>query len=77
MAETLRDRWNRMTPDEKRNLAPSGRACVDCGEPAGTPWGPYWCPYCDDKRIERIDAGMRQIAEGFERRGAKERESRG
>ena len=22
--------------------------------PAGTPWSPYWCPDCDDRRIGRI-----------------------
>lgn len=65
-AETLRDRWNRMTLDEKRALAPSGRACVECGEPAGTPWGPFWCPACDDKRMERIDKGLREIGARFD-----------
>lgn len=71
MAETLRDRWNRMTLDEKRKLAPSGRACADCGEPAGTPWSPYWCPDCDDKRIARIDAGMHKIADVIKRQDTK------
>lgn len=59
--ESLRDRWGRMTLTEKQALAPSGRKCVECGKPAGTPWGPYWCPECDDKRIERIDRGFRSL----------------
>lgn len=41
---------------------PSGRRCVDCGEPAGTLWGPYWCPDCDMKRLDRITVGFEAIA---------------
>lgn len=65
--ETLRDQWSRMTLDQKRALAPSGLKCADCGEPAGTPWGPYWCPDCDDKRVARIDKGMNEIQANFDR----------
>ena len=43
---------------------PSGRPCVDCGAPAGTPWGPYWCPDCDVKRLDRITAQLEWLAEG-------------
>jgi Zn finger protein HypA/HybF involved in hydrogenase expression len=42
---------------------PSGRKCVDCGQPAaGTKWGPYWCPDCDKKRLDRITASLEAIA---------------
>ena len=37
---------------------PSGRSCVECGAPAGTPWGPYFCPECDVTRLDRIDANL-------------------
>lgn len=67
MAEALRDRWLKMSREERSALEPSGRKCVDCGEPAGTPWGPFWCPDCDDKRMERIDRGLREIEKGFHR----------
>jgi Zn finger protein HypA/HybF involved in hydrogenase expression len=40
---------------------PSGRKCVDCGKPAGTKWGPYWCPACDQIRLDRITEGMEEI----------------
>lgn len=64
-SESLRDRWLRMSPAERSALAPSGKECVDCGEPAGTPWGPYFCPDCDDKRLDRISASLKQIDAGF------------
>jgi hypothetical protein len=41
---------------------PSGRACVDCGQPAGTLWGPMWCPDCDEKRLNRISALLEAIS---------------
>jgi hypothetical protein len=39
---------------------PSGRACDvrGCQEPAGTLWGPYWCPDHDKQRLERITANL-------------------
>ena len=40
---------------------PSGRACIDCGAPAGTRWGPYWCPDCDSRRLARISAQFDDI----------------
>lgn len=44
---------------------PSGRTCLDCDEPAGTPWGPYWCPDCDVRRLDRISAGFAAIQAEF------------
>jgi len=41
---------------------PSGRKCVDCGAPAGTVWGPYWCMDCDSRRLDRIRAGFEEIS---------------
>ena len=43
---------------------PSGRTCIDCGAPAGTPWGPYWCPACDVERLDRITAQLEDLATG-------------
>ena len=37
---------------------PSGRSCIECGAPAGTWWGPYYCPECDVTRLDRCSAGM-------------------
>lgn len=62
-AETLRDRWMKMTPEERAAVEPSGLACVGCGKPAGTPWSPFWCPDCDDKRIARIDEHLKEIGD--------------
>ena len=47
---------------------PSGRVCVEdgCGEPAGTRWGPCWCPEHDAVRIDRIEAGFAAVAAEFE-----------
>lgn len=44
---------------------PSGRTCIDCDETAGTWWGPYWCPDCDVKRLDRCSAGFAEIAAVF------------
>jgi hypothetical protein len=43
---------------------PSGRVCIEkgCEEPAGTGWGPYWCPDHDVERLDNISAGLRDIA---------------
>ena len=43
---------------------PSGRSCVECGAPAGTPWGPYFCPECDVIRLDRIEANLRAALNG-------------
>lgn len=43
----------------------TGKPCIDCGEPAGTYWGPYWCQPCNVKRMERIDRSFADIAESF------------
>ena len=32
----------------------SGRSCHECGAPAGTLWGPHFCPPCDVERLDRI-----------------------
>lgn len=41
---------------------PSGLTCATegCDRPAGTGWGPYWCPDHDAERIDRIS---RQFAD--------------
>ena len=39
----------------------SGRACVKCGEPAGTAWSPYYCQPCNAERLRRITASLEQI----------------
>ncbi len=46
---------------------PSGRKCVDYGKPAGTSWGPIWCPDCDVKRLDRISASLEEISSHFSR----------
>lgn len=44
-------------------LEPSGRNCVEpgCSEPAGTWWGPLWCPRHDKERIDRISNSLEQM----------------
>ncbi|MFL0459116.1 hypothetical protein ACH0CA_01365 [Kytococcus sedentarius] len=43
---------------------PSGRACYEphCEEPAGTRWGPYWCPVHDKERLDRIERNLEDLA---------------
>jgi hypothetical protein len=42
---------------------PSNRLCYEpeCVEPAGTLWGPHWCPEHDQDRIERIGRQMQDL----------------
>lgn len=60
---TLRDRWLLMSADEKATYQ-SGLVCAepDCNAPAGTPWGPYWCPMHDDERLDRITRSLERMA---------------
>ena len=46
---------------------PSGRACEEgpCPEPAGTLWGPLWCPAHDEERLDRITRNLEGIAASF------------
>lgn len=47
---------------------PSGRACIErgCDAPAGTGWGPHWCPEHDAERLDRIGASLDSIARSFD-----------
>ena len=44
---------------------PSGRACVErgCDEPAGTLWGPMWCPEHDRERLDRVSVQFEALAD--------------
>jgi hypothetical protein len=46
---------------------PSGRTCIEegCDQPAGTLWGPLWCPEHDQERLDRIGRQMSEILEAF------------
>jgi hypothetical protein len=48
---------------------PSGRTCIEdgCTHAAGTLWGPYWCPTCDEARLNRISAGFADIEQRLAR----------
>lgn len=50
-------------PDGHVCQVPSNKPCYekDCTEPAGTLWGPHWCPDHDQERIERITAQMKDM----------------
>jgi hypothetical protein len=43
---------------------PSGQICFEsgCGEQAGTPWGPLWCPDHDAERLDRIRAQLTELS---------------
>lgn len=45
----------------------SGRTCIEsgCGKAAGTIWGPLWCPEHDRQRLDRISAGLNDLAQRF------------
>lgn len=46
---------------------PSGRRCINCGEPAGTLWGPIWCPPCDVIRLDSVSASLEALFTGGDR----------
>lgn len=41
----------------------SGRVCIEvgCDAPAGTWWGPYWCPEHDKERLDRISGQLEAL----------------
>jgi len=45
---------------------PSGRVCIErgCGEPAGTLWGPLWCPEHDAERLDHVSRQMEALLGG-------------
>lgn len=57
-------------PDGHVCHRPSGKRCIepDCDRPAGTLWGPHWCPECDAVRLDRISRRFDQIADEMEAR---------
>jgi hypothetical protein len=57
--------WTGETYEHTTCQQPSGRACYDCGAPAGTLWTQYWCPPCDVTRQDRIEASLREILAQF------------
>lgn len=41
---------------------PSGLTCYECDNPAGTDWGPYWCPDHDSRRVERLLQQLQELS---------------
>lgn len=52
-------------------LRPTGWRCVEpgCDKPAGTRWGPSWCPDCDVVRLERISENLEALADELREEG--------
>jgi hypothetical protein len=46
---------------------PSGKSCVEpgCDAPAGTKWGPYWCPPHDQERLARVSDQLHGVQASF------------
>jgi hypothetical protein len=46
---------------------PSGKTCIEpgCESPAGTWWGPLWCPDCDQARLDAISAQFEALRGAF------------
>ena len=53
-------RW----PDGDLVPVPFGSRCVDCG--TRVEFRALWCPPCDERRIARVEAGLRAVAAAFE-----------
>lgn len=49
---------------------PSGEGCIEpgCDRPAGTLWGPLWCPEHDQERLDRVSGQMAEITASFSER---------
>jgi hypothetical protein len=67
--EAVEDTAHPMCRTERGHVChePSGRVCIEkgCAEPAGTWWGPYWCPEHDAQRLDGISASLVDIAGGM------------
>ena len=52
-------------PHDHTCQVPSGRTCIEpgCERPAGTHWGPFWCPEHDAIRLEKITRQLEELAE--------------
>lgn len=48
---------------------PNGSTCLECNKPAGTIYGPYWCPDHDSQRIHNLLNDLRTIRNGLEEKG--------
>ena len=48
------------------------RKCIEpgCSEPAGTPWGPYWCIKHDEEWRARIELSLMALVAEFKRMSA-------
>ena len=60
-------------PNDKGNSPTyhTGKKCItiECTNPAGTGWSPFWCFECNVKRIRGIDNSLNQISEYRPRMG--------
>jgi hypothetical protein len=56
-------------PNHRGNSAKyhTGKPCITpgCGKPAGTAWSPHLCFECNVERIDRINAGLKDILDHF------------
>jgi hypothetical protein len=50
-------------PDGHVCQRPSGRTCIEpeCEQPAGTLWGPLWCPEHDQERLDRVSNRLEDL----------------
>jgi len=55
--------WEALSYEQRRAFAVTSKKCIkkDCDEPAGTPWGPFWCADHDDERIGRVSAEFQSL----------------
>lgn len=54
-------------PNHEGNSAKylTGKRCIECGKPAGTKWGKFWCFDCNVKRIKRIDKQFSDLSKDY------------
>ena len=52
----------------------TGRKCIDCDNPTGTGWGPYWCQPCNAARLMRIDRSLKGMLAEMQERATQQQE---
>jgi len=63
MSEIIKDGYNDKKCEGNSSKCRIGGKCIEinCNNPAGTAWSPYWCVDCNIKRMDKITKQLDDI----------------